>query len=208
MDSTELVNSSVASFAEMLASPAPIPGGGCACALVGALGVALGDMVGGHTVDKTKDAATEAYMRAYMEEAQDLRNRLLACVEKDARAFEPLSQAYAIPREDPRRDEILEQCLRNAAAVPLEMVDLVCEAIELLQDFAKKGRKLILSDAATGISFCRAALLGAAVNVKVNTHLMKDRVYAARIDTHVERAVRTHTKLAERVYKDIFRQYC
>ena len=208
MNGNDYINGSVVSFTEQLASASPVPGGGCACALVAAVGVALGNMVGGHTLGKTQSSATEVHMRSIMEEAQYLRLRLLACVQKDAEAFEPLSRAYSIPKDDPDRDAILEKCLRDAAATPLEMVDLVCEAIELLRDFAKKGRKLVLSDAATGISFCRGALLGAAVNVKVNTHLMKDRDYAEKIDAHVDRALRTHMKIADRVYKDIYQQYC
>ena len=52
----ELLNSSVKSFTEQLASKAPVPGGGGASALVGAIGVALGDMVGELTVGKQKYA--------------------------------------------------------------------------------------------------------------------------------------------------------
>ena len=120
----DLINGSVTAFTEQLASPAPVPGGGGACALVGAVGIALGDMVGELTVGKKKFADVEADLRALMARAQDLRVRLLDCVEKDAVAFEPLSRAYGIPKDDPTRDEIMEKCLHDAAAVPLEIFDL------------------------------------------------------------------------------------
>lgn len=50
----ELTKSSCESFLESLASKAPVPGGGGAAALVGAAGVALGNMVGSLTVGKKK----------------------------------------------------------------------------------------------------------------------------------------------------------
>ena len=204
----DLINGSVTAFTEQLASPAPVPGGGGACALVGAVGIALGDMVGELTVGKKKFADVEADLRALMARAQDLRVRLLDCVEKDAVAFEPLSRAYAIPKDDPTRDEIMEKCLHDATAVPLEIFDLVCEAIEIERDFAQMGSKLVISDAATGVSFCRAALHGAAVNVKVNTRLMKDRANADAIDRHVDEAMAKYTALADAVFHSVYQRFC
>lgn len=204
----DFINGSVTAFTEQLASKAPVPGGGGASALVGAVGVALGDMVGELTVGKKKYAAVEADLRSLMERAQDLRVRLLDCVEKDAVAFEPLSRAYAIPKDDPDRDAVLEQCLREAASAPLEVFDLVSEAIELHRDFACMGSKLVISDAATGVSFCRAALEGAAVNVKVNTRLMKDRAYAAAIDAHIDEGLEKYRALADLVFETVWQQVC
>ena len=169
-----MLNRSVTEFTELLASRSAVPGGGGASALVGAIGIALGNMVGELTVGKKKYADVEEDVRVLIEKAQDLRLRLLDCVNRDAEAFEPLSRAYGIPRDDPTRDEIMEQCLRDAAAVPLEILDLCCEAIELQREFADKGSALAVSDAATGVVFCWSAMYGAAVNVKVNTKSMKE----------------------------------
>ena len=77
-------------FLDALASKAPVPGGGGASALVGALGAALCTMVGNYTVGKKKYAAVEADVRVLMEKAEDLRGRLLALVDQDAAAFEQL----------------------------------------------------------------------------------------------------------------------
>ncbi len=119
-----MLNKSVTEFTELLASRAPVPGGGGASALVGAIGIALGDMVGELTVGKKKYAAVEEDVKALMAKAQDLRVRLLECVGKDAAAFEPLSRAYGIPKDDPSREEVMEKCLRDAAAPPLEILAL------------------------------------------------------------------------------------
>lgn len=203
----ELLESSVSRFTELLASPAPVPGGGGASALVGAIGIALGDMVGELTAGKKKYADVEDEIKALMEKAQDLRVKLLACIEKDAVAFEPLSKAYSIPKDDPKRDEVMEKCLREAAAAPLEIFDLCCEAIALEKEFAEKGSALVISDAATGVAFCQSAMYGAAVNVKVNTKLMRDRAYAEKINARIDERMERYRRIAEQVYDDIYRRF-
>ncbi len=203
-----MLDKSVTEFTELLASKAAVPGGGGASALVGAIGIALGDMVGELTVGKKKYADVEEDVKALMVKAQDLRVRLLACVNKDAEAFEPLSKAYGIPKDDPSRDGIMEKCLRDAAAAPLEILDLCCEAIELQREFAAKGSVLAVSDAATGVVFCWSAMYGAAVNVKVNTKAMKDKEYAAKINAHVDEQMAKHWPIAEKVYEDVYGRFC
>ena len=202
-----LLESGVADFTEQLASRAPVPGGGGASALVGAIGAALGNMVGELTVGKEKYADVEEDVKALMARSRELRARLLACVEKDAAAFEPLSRAYAIPKDDPARNEIMEKCLRDAAAPPLEIFDLCCEAIALQKEFAEKGSRLVLSDAATGAVLCWGAMHGAAVNVRVNTMLMRDREYAERINAHIDAGMAEYRPIAEKVYEDVCRRF-
>ena len=204
----DLLDRSIHSFTEQLASPAPVPGGGGASALVGAIGIALGDMVGELTVGKKKYADVEDEIKALMARAQELRVKLLACIEKDATMFEPLSRAYGIPKDDPTRDEVMEKCLRDAASAPLEIFDLCCECIELQKEFAEKGSKLVISDAATGVVFCWSAMYGAAVNVKVNTKLMKDRAYAEQINAHVDAGMAKYWPIAEKVYEDVYQRFC
>lgn len=202
-----MLNKNVTEFTEALASKSAVPGGGGASALVGAVGIALGDMVGELTVGKKKYADVEEDVRALMVRAQELRVKLLSCVNKDAKAFEPLSRAYGIPKDDPTRDEVMEKCLRDAAGAPLEILDLCCEAIELQREFAAKGSVLAISDAATGVVFSLSAMYGAAVNVKVNTKSMKDRDYAEKINAHVDAQMAKYRPIAEQVYQDVYGRF-
>ncbi len=191
-------------FSELLASPAPVPGGGGASAAVAAIAAALGDMVGELTVGKKKYADVEVELRARMAVAQDLRRRFLACIDRDAQAFEPLSRAYSMPKDAPDYEQTMEKCLRDAADAPTEVFDLCCEAIELLKGFGEKGSRLVLSDAATGAAFCKAALTGAAINIKVNTKLMKDRAYADALDAHVDAQLAVYAPMADAVVEAIY----
>ncbi len=198
---------SVEEFTEALASKTSVPGGGGASALVGAIAIALGDMVGEFTIGKKKYADVEDEIRELMAQAQDLRGKLLACIEKDAEAFEPLSKAYGIPKEQEGRDEIMEKCLKDAAAVPMEILRLSCEAVKLQEVFGEKGSVIVVSDAATGAAMCKAAILGAAVNVKINTKSMKDREYAEKMNSEVDALVAEYTKRADAVYEMIYQKY-
>ena len=193
-------------FTAQLASKASVPGGGGASALVAALGAALGSMVGNFTLGKKKYADVEEDIRALMAEAEQLQKELLDCINQDAAAFEPLSKAYGIPKEEPGRDETLERCLRDAAAVPMRILRLSCRAIELQQSFAEKGSTMMVSDAGTGVVFCWAALYGAVLNVKVNTKLMKDRAFAGEMNEEAEALMNKYWKVAEAVYEDVYRR--
>lgn len=204
----KLTQNSCVEFTELLASKAAVPGGGGASALVAALGAALGGMVGALTVGKEKYAAVEAEMQELIARAEVLRQKLLDCVDQDAEAFAPLAKAYAIPKDDPKRDGVMEECLRRAAAVPMRILDLSCEMIDLHRQLADKGSALAISDAATGVVLCWSAMYGAAVNVKVNTKSMKDRAHADKLNAHVDQQMEKYWKIAEQVYEDVYGRFC
>ncbi len=203
----DTANQTCGAFLDALASKAPTPGGGGASALVGALGTALCTMVGNYTVGKKKYAGVEEDVKALMEKAEDIRARLLALVDADAAAFEPLSRAYSIPKDDPRRGEIMEQCLRDAAAAPMEILRLSCEAIDLHREMLDKGSVMMLSDVGTGVIFCWSALYGACLNVKVNTKSMADRAYAEAMNAEADELVNRYRKIAEQVYEAVMGRF-
>ena len=152
----KLVEKSCADFAAVLASKAPVPGGGGAAALVGALGTALCSMVGNLTVGRKKYAAVEADIRSALKQAEKVQAELLELVDKDAEAFEPLSRAYSISKDDPTREVTLENATRSACQAPLEMMCAICKAIELLEEMLEKGSVTLVSDVGCGALCCGA----------------------------------------------------
>ncbi len=200
----EMLHKSVNEFTAALASRASVPGGGSASALAGALAAALGGMVGELTVGKKQYAAAEPILRELLGQAEELREALLACVEKDAAALAPLAEAYAIPKDDPARAETLEACLRAAAAPPMEVLELTARTVELLRSFADMGSPLAVSDAAVGAALAAAALRGAEINVRVNTRLMRDRTAAAALDDRARTIAESALRRAEAVYNDVY----
>ena len=194
-------------FVEILSTKAPVPGGGGASALVGAIGTALGNMVGSLTVGKKKYAAVEADIIVLKEKADALQKDFLHLVEEDARVFEPLSKAYGMPKdteeEKAEKARVMEIVLKDACSVPMEIMKKCCEAIDIIEEFAEKGSVIALSDAGVGAAFCRAALLGASLNVFINTKSMANREYAEALNTEAEEMIETYSAKADAVFASV-----
>lgn len=192
-----LTDKTCSAFADVLAAKEPVPGGGGAAALVGALGVALCSMVGNFTTGKKTYAAVEDDVQRMLAEAEGVRQRLIELVEEDAEAFYPLSQAYAIPRDDPSRADVLEVATKDACAAPLEMMRQICRAIELLEEMGEKGSRMLVSDVGCGALLCRAALEAASMNVFVNTKTLRDRVFAEQLEAECDAMLGAYIPRAE-----------
>ena len=190
-------------FLEALASSAPTPGGGGAAALCGALGIALGNMVGSLTLGKKKYADVQEDIAELNAKAEALRAGFVALVNADAEAFAPLSRAYSIPKDDPARDEIMEPALLKAAEAPLEIMRKCAEALELISGYAAKGSALAISDAGCAAALCGAAMESAALNVKINTKSMKNRAVADNINAEMNELLQKYFVFSQEIYNDV-----
>ena len=204
IDSTQY---SCREFVAVLASNAPAPGGGGAAALVGAVGAALGNMVGALTVGKKKYAAVEAEIVALMSKCDDLQAELLDQVRADAEGFEPLAKAYGIPKDDPNRDKVLEEATVVACAVPMKIMELCCEAIDAIAVFAAKGSRLAVSDAGCGAVCCKAALQSASLNVFINTKSLKNRELAEQMNAKANGMLDKYCALADEIFEGVRKNF-
>jgi len=198
-----MIEKSLDLFLEELSSSAPVPGGGGASAAAGAMAAALGSMVGNLTTGKKKYAEYQAEIEEIIVKAQALRDDFKALVEKDAECFEPLSKAYSIPKDEPGRDEKLEECLKIAASAPYEMVCKAEETAAILERLAVIGSRLAISDVGVGATLCTSAAEGAAMNVYINTKLMKDRAYAQDLNDRTLKAVANVKKSCSATYETV-----
>ena len=202
-----ITNKSCMEFLAELSSAAPVPGGGGASAMVGAMGGALGSMVANLTLGKKKYASVQADIEIIVNKAEALRNELVLLVDKDAEVFEPLSKAYGLPKntdEEKRvKQETLERALRLACSVPLEIMHKAIQAMALHEELAQKGTKIAISDVGVGVLFCKSALMGASLNVFINTKLMKDRLYAEDVNQKAQAMLTEGMTKADRIYQAV-----
>lgn len=187
-------------FVRKLGSSEPAPGGGGAAALAGALGAALAHMVGALTVGKKRYADAEPEIREAMGRLERLTGALEDQVALDAEGFLPLAKAYSIPKEDPDRDRILEEATLTACQVPLRIMELCGEALQLTELMARKGSKLAQSDAGCSAALLLGALKAASLNVYINTKFLKDREKAEALNCLVRETEQTYTALGEGVF--------
>ena len=190
-------------FLSELSSNAPVPGGGGASAAVGAFAAALGMMVTNLTIGKKKYADYEEEVKAVRDRLEGLRDQLIDLVDGDAVAFEPLSKAYSIPKDDPERDTIMENALYEASVVPMSIMETVLAAAKELEILVEKGSKLAVSDVGVGILFAQAAIEGASLNVYINTKSMKDRERAAALDSKADAIIAEGAALKARIYSGV-----
>ena len=190
-------------FVEVLASDAPAPGGGGAAALVGAIGTALGNMVGSLTVGKKKYADVEAEIIALQGKCSALQKELLDQVEADEKGFVPLARAYGIPKDDPARAETLEKATVTACQVPVRIMELCCEAMEAIAVFAVKGSRLAVSDAGCAAVCVKAALQAASLNVFINTKTLKDRALAEEMNARCLGMLETYGAMADGIFETV-----
>ena len=201
----DMLKKSCEQYLAELASRSPVPGGGGTAALVGALGVALGNMVGNLTLGKKKYFTVQEDMLRLNNQADMLRLALERLVDADAEVFEPLSRAYGLPRataeEQAHRAAVLEQALDAASAVPMEIMERCAQAIELIEEYAEKGSVMVVSDAGCAAALCRAALEAASLNVFINTRSMANREHSAILNARARRLLGEYVPRAENVVR-------
>ncbi len=194
-------------FISELSSDAPVPGGGGASALAASMGLALGSMVANLTSGKKKYADVQEEIEALIKQTEELSKELLSYMEKDARAFEPLSRAYGLPRsteeEQKKRDEIMEECLLAASRVPLELMEKIAEGLKLLERLGEIGTRIAISDVGVGAQMAKAALSGASLNVFINTRLMKERQKAEELNQRAMELIRQGNEMADKIFEQV-----
>ena len=191
-------------FLAVLSSSEPVPGGGGACGYVAAVGMSLGNMVLALTTGKKKYAEYQEEIEELIVKATDLTKRLAECMDKDAESFKPLAAAYGLPKDTEEqlehRNKVMENALLIASEAPLSMMELIVEAIKLIDRISVIGSRLAISDAGVGITMCEAAMKGASLNVFINTKLMKNIDVAEDMNTKADELVITGNELADKIY--------
>jgi len=198
---------SVTEFTLELSSKAPVPGGGGAAALVGALGAALGGMVANLTIGKPKYADVEDEIQELKVAAYRIQKDLLALIEKDAEVFAPLAGAYRMAsgtdEEKAEKERVMQACLKQASLAPLEIMEKCAETLVLLERFAEKGSVLAVSDAGCGAALSKAALQAAWLNVRINIRIINDKEFASEVESKGLELLETSLPLADKIYNSV-----
>ncbi|MDR2647166.1 MAG: cyclodeaminase/cyclohydrolase family protein [Oscillospiraceae bacterium] len=198
---------SIEDFIASVASKEPAPGGGAVSAVTASMGAALGCMVCNLTIGKKKYAAYTQDLEYLLAEMTRLTDAFQRLAQADETAFLPLSAAYRLPNtteaEKAEKERVMEDALRVASDVPLEMMSRAVEAIKLHAKLCPISSALAISDVGAGVVCCKSALISASLNVFINTGLMKKRDIAAELNSKAERLIEEGTAIADRVLDDV-----
>ena len=188
-------------FLTALASSAPAPGGGGGAAMAGALAAALASMVCNLTIGKEKFAAQECEVKALLQEAEQVRQDLLALVEDDAAVFNSFMACYKLPKttdaEKAARTAAIRKAAKQAAEVPLAIARASYKVLQLAHRLVIIGNPGVITDGACSALLARAALRCAEYNVRINLGLTKDEAYNDQVAAELEKLLKTAEELEE-----------
>ncbi|UNC93876.1 cyclodeaminase/cyclohydrolase family protein [Candidatus Contubernalis alkalaceticus] len=196
-----MVDRTCVDFLDVLSSKAPVPGGGGAAALGGAIGMALSNMVGNLTVGKKKYADVEDEVKELLAQGYKVLEELIVLVDKDAEVFEPLSKAYGLPTETDEQKKFkadtMEECSKLACTVPMDIMRKSYEGIKIHERMGQIGSKLAISDVGCGVVFLKAALVSGMQNVLINVNSIKDEEYVKNTSEEMKRLLEDGNRVAD-----------
>ncbi len=173
-------------FLQDLASSQPVPGGGSAAALAGAVAAALVEMVCRLTIGKKAYAAVEPQAREILAEATKLHGELRRLVDDDAAAYSKVSEAYKLPKDDRERAQRIDAALVLAAQAPLDGAKRAARVELLAREAIKIGNKNALSDAAVAQQLAVAGFFGMLENVRVNLASLGDKTLGIQLENEMK----------------------
>lgn len=185
-----LADHKITEYLDKAAAGTAVPGGGSVAALNAALAAGLTEMVANLTVGKKGYEAVEEEMKALAGKASQLRNKLTAAIDQDANAYTEVMAAYKLPKttdeETTVRKQKIQDAIKHAALVPLEVARNALAVIDLAGQAIKKGNKNASSDGAVAAMNARTAGLSAIYNVKINLGSIKDASFVEKLTQEVE----------------------
>lgn len=173
-----LTDLTVRTLVERLGTRDPVPGGGSASALAGAMAAALVSMVvelsvGRPAAEGHEDSLIEIRTAAVSRQAE-----LLSLAERDASAYDAVVRARRLPRhselERAARALEFDAALAEATRVPLATAASASAVLDLAGRLAPIGNRNAVSDVGVAALLADASLRGAALNVEINLPSLAD----------------------------------
>lgn len=173
-----LSDMSIAAFLDKVASDSPFPGGGGVAALAAALAAGLCEMAANLTIGRKKYESAWEDMICIAKEAAELRSRLTADIDRDFHAYHTVMEAYRLPGTTPDekrvRSDAIENAMKTATIVPMELAKDVVRIMELSGQVIQNGNKNAAADGIAGVQMARGAALASLHNVRINLDSIRD----------------------------------
>ncbi|HDR51565.1 MAG TPA: glutamate formimidoyltransferase, partial [Mariniphaga anaerophila] len=183
--SEKLIDKTLQEFVNETASESPAPGGGSVSAAVGALGAALSAMVANLSAHKRGWDHRWEDFSDWAEKGKYYHDALLKCVDEDTEAFNQIVAAFGLPKsneqENAERKKAIQSATKNAIEVPLKVMQLACDSLEVIRAMAENGNPNSVSDAGVGALCVRTAVEGAFLNVKINASGCEDKTFLEEV---------------------------
>jgi len=181
----KLVDMTVRQFTRETASESAAPGGGSISATMGAMGAALGSMVANLSAHKKGWEDRWEEFSNWADKGKIYQDELLRLIDMDTQAFNGIMDAFGLPQKNEQdkmnRTAAIQQATRTAMEIPFRVMQVSYESMEVLMAMAKTGNPNSVSDAGVGALAARSAVLGAGLNVRINSVSLTDKEFATQL---------------------------
>lgn len=181
----KLIDLSVKTFTHETASESAAPGGGSVAACMGAMGAALGTMVANLSAHKKGWDDRWEEFSDWAEQGKAYHDELLRLIDEDTLAFNGIMDAFGLPQRNDEEKSLRKQAIqattRHAMEIPFRVMQTSYASMEVMMVMAQTGNPNSVSDAGVGALAARSAVLGAALNVKINAVGLHDKDFVLEI---------------------------
>lgn len=169
------INKSIKEYIDELAARQPVPGGGSAAALAGALGIALLEMVCNFTIGNKKYKDVEESFNAHLAGLKKIKEKFTALIDEDARVYADICGAFKTKDE-----KIIDNALKKGYHISLKICELAKSGMEISVDLAEKSNVNLITDAGCGAELLKAGFDSGVFNSEINLKSIKDTFFAER----------------------------
>jgi glutamate formiminotransferase/formiminotetrahydrofolate cyclodeaminase len=121
----------------------------------------------------------------WAEKGQALKDELIKLVDEDTKAFNKIMDAFALPKSSEEEKSIRKQAIQDATRyaieIPFKVMEKAYQSMEIIQEMAQKGNPNSITDAGVGALCARSAVIGAFLNVKINSSGYDDKNFVKNI---------------------------
>lgn len=186
----QVLDTTLHTFLDELASGAPTPGGGSVAALSGAMAAGLLVMVCDLTIGRAQYAAFEEDATSLRSRAETLRNELQQLAQADVDVFNRFGAAYKLPRiteaDAASRRAAIQIVAKQAAEVPLRTARAAASLLALCAPLARHGNRMAVSDVGVAVLLIQAAVPSALLNVSINLNMLEDQMFTRQVRAQIE----------------------
>ena len=204
----KLVNLSLQEFANETASESPATGGVSIAAYMGSLGISLATMVANLSAHKKGWDKRWKEFSDWAEKGQKIKDELLYLVDEDTNAFNKIMEAFSLPKSSEQevktRSEAIQNATKYATEVPLKTMILAYSSFPIIKAMAEIGNPNSISDAGVGALCARSAVIGAYMNVRINSAELKDEAFKKEILAKAEKIKNDAIKEEEAILKIVY----
>lgn len=175
------LNASINCFLNDLKEKKPVPGGGSAAALTGALAAGLLSMVCGFSCKNKKDISDRSL--------KDIQKKSVYCLDKLKKLMQDDMESYNVyswaVKSKKKNKMAVKKALLKTLKPPLDTLRLMPDLMECAFKLTALSKGSIISDVAAAASLIWACFETASFNVKVNLKAINDEKLSIKVKEEI-----------------------